>query len=664
MIFFWNWLKNLFKVNQEQVSTKLPIKEESQVENTESVIVKTPKKRALLVGIDKYNLPGANLNGCVNDVWDVYDLLTKNYSFDPDDVRVVIDERATFENIEERLRWLIDVTEAGDEAVFYHSGHGSQVRDRSGDELVDRLDECLITHDHLWDNPFIDDILYDIFKQLDSKAFLTVIVDTCLSKDTKIPLLDGTEKTIKELAEGDEKEYWVYSSLPDGQIVPGKAHSARITGKRKLIKVNLDNNKFIECTEDHLFMMRDGSYKKAGSLLSGDSLMPLYRRKGANTEKSYLNGYEMIHTINSESERRRWIPTHILIRDHFGLKTDSRKSICHHKNFNKEDNRPENLEMMSWHDHKKSHGEVGAKNFKEVWSRPEFRKWRSSQEYKDAQSKIIKESWKKEETKESHRKGVEKRLKNEGRRYPKQLEKWNNSDKNLEHLKNMSQDPKINKIRSEKSKKFWDSEAGQALRERRKKKSYENHKNKNIIKNDCEFCCPNNHKVVSIEDTGRVEFVYDLTVEKYHNFATSSGVFVHNCHSGTITRGLQPSNCGNPEDKAYRKDKYIVPPLDILVRALDRDLERKIFGAKSGSEIEQRHILLSGCKESETSKELRYGGEVRGAMTFNLTKLLRSNPDQNWEEVHKFVHQAVKNMQNPQLRGKQELKVRKVFGGK
>jgi hypothetical protein len=37
-----------------------------------------------------------------------------------------------------------------------------------------------------------------------------------------------------------------------------------------------------------------------------------------------------------------------------------------------------------------------------------------------------------------------------------------------------------------------------------------------------------NHKIVSIEDAG-VEDVYDITVDKYHNFALESGVFVHNC---------------------------------------------------------------------------------------------------------------------------------------
>jgi len=117
----------------------------------------------------------------VNDVEDVYDLLVNNYGFKPDNIRVLTNERATKQSIMERLQWMIDVSKSGDEAVYYHSGHGSQVRDRSGDELTDYKDECLITHDHDWDNPLIDDDIANFFKQKKEGTFLTMICDTCHS---------------------------------------------------------------------------------------------------------------------------------------------------------------------------------------------------------------------------------------------------------------------------------------------------------------------------------------------------------------------------------------------------------------------------------------------------------------------------------------------------
>ncbi|MBN2257492.1 MAG: hypothetical protein JW704_06680 [Anaerolineaceae bacterium] len=37
-----------------------------------------------------------------------------------------------------------------------------------------------------------------------------------------------------------------------------------------------------------------------------------------------------------------------------------------------------------------------------------------------------------------------------------------------------------------------------------------------------------NHKVVAVRRTGEEEWLYDLTVDEYHNFAIGQGVFVHN----------------------------------------------------------------------------------------------------------------------------------------
>ena len=38
-------------------------------------------KKALIVGINKYRLPGANLQGCVNDVTNIRDILIKYLGF-------------------------------------------------------------------------------------------------------------------------------------------------------------------------------------------------------------------------------------------------------------------------------------------------------------------------------------------------------------------------------------------------------------------------------------------------------------------------------------------------------------------------------------------------------------------------------------------------------
>jgi hypothetical protein len=139
-------------------------------------------RKALLVGINKYATAGSDLQGCVNDVTNVRDILLKYYGFTVPDIRVLTDDRATKVNIIERLGWLIAEVSAGDNIVFHFSGHGSQIRDRNGDELKDGLDEIICPHDMDWDGTFIaDDELAGIFRQLPQGVTLDVILDSCHS---------------------------------------------------------------------------------------------------------------------------------------------------------------------------------------------------------------------------------------------------------------------------------------------------------------------------------------------------------------------------------------------------------------------------------------------------------------------------------------------------
>lgn len=138
--------------------------------------------KALLVGVNKYQLPGADLQGCVNDVTNVRDILLKYYGFSVKQIRVLVDTRATKAAILKRLEWLVKGAKAGDRLLFHFSGHGSQIRDRDGDELRDQLDEILCPHDMDWDGTYIvDDDLKTIFGGLPAGARLDVLLDACHS---------------------------------------------------------------------------------------------------------------------------------------------------------------------------------------------------------------------------------------------------------------------------------------------------------------------------------------------------------------------------------------------------------------------------------------------------------------------------------------------------
>lgn len=139
------------------------------------------KKRALLVGINRYPDPENALRGCLNDVRQVGDLLRGHFGFGGNgSVRLLTDRQATTAAIVVGLHWLVDDAEPGDVLVFHYSGHGSQVPDRHGDE-ADGLDEIICPYDLDWDDPFTDDDLHDIVRGLPASVNLTVILDSCHS---------------------------------------------------------------------------------------------------------------------------------------------------------------------------------------------------------------------------------------------------------------------------------------------------------------------------------------------------------------------------------------------------------------------------------------------------------------------------------------------------
>src|SRR6185295_4044071 len=138
--------------------------------------------RAVLVGIDEYERSDVpSLRGCVNDVALVRGLLKQYFEVPNEDIRVLVNGRATKANILARLESTIARAEPGDVVVFYYSGHGSQVRDRNGDELTDGLDEIICPYDMDWDRRtyILDDDLDEIFGDLPPEVLLEAFFDCC-----------------------------------------------------------------------------------------------------------------------------------------------------------------------------------------------------------------------------------------------------------------------------------------------------------------------------------------------------------------------------------------------------------------------------------------------------------------------------------------------------
>jgi hypothetical protein len=137
--------------------------------------------RALIVGINKYQDPANNLRGCVNDALMMAKIATDHAGFPHDQVRLLCDQRATTAAIRSRLKWLVKDAAPGSSLLFHYSGHGSQVRDRNGDELDDHLDEIICPHDLNWDDPITDDEFAALIATVPADVRLTIVLDCCHS---------------------------------------------------------------------------------------------------------------------------------------------------------------------------------------------------------------------------------------------------------------------------------------------------------------------------------------------------------------------------------------------------------------------------------------------------------------------------------------------------
>jgi hypothetical protein len=140
-------------------------------------------KKAVLVGINYLN-DSAKLYGCINDIVNVSEVLIDAYGYSSKDITFLRDdstnpsERPTRANIIAQLTALVAQSGSLSEIWFHYSGHGSQVRDTTGDE-ADGLDEVLVPVDYRTAGMITDDMIFDIVKN--SKCKTMLIFDSCHS---------------------------------------------------------------------------------------------------------------------------------------------------------------------------------------------------------------------------------------------------------------------------------------------------------------------------------------------------------------------------------------------------------------------------------------------------------------------------------------------------
>ena len=375
---------------------------------------------------------------------------------------------------------------------------------------------------------------------------------------------------VKEYKNGKTNYTYAFNQKT-GLIEIAQIKNPRLTKKQaQLIEVALDNGDKIRCTPNHLFMLRDGTYKEAKNLVSGNSLMPAYFRLSTAEDDKNAVGYRMVW----QPFGNLWDWAHRLADKHnlenVKYKINAGK-VRHHLDFNKLNNNPDNIQRMQWGDHWRLHYNLTSEKHK---NDPEYvlklkkgrEKYWNNPENIEKRAKLMSarnaKNWQNSEYREKMRNFLSAVNKEFIKNHPEKRKDLSLTA--TKTLKKQWQNPVYRSLMHEKiikgNKNHTTNKTGKLkflnicrkLSENRAVLNEENYQkarnsvypygsaplwntglkyfqnSANLILNEIN----GNHKVIKISKLFHTEDVYDLTIENFHNFALANGIFVHNSMDG------------------------------------------------------------------------------------------------------------------------------------
>lgn len=445
----------------------------------------------------------------------------------------------------------------------------------------------------------------------------------CFTSETKVQLCDGRQLSFLELIDEQKQgiEHYGYSIDKNSNIKISKLEYPRKTRTvEELIKITLDNNETIHCTLDHIFYTRDNEEIHAKDLQIGQSLMPLYidisnnvKDKVFNPCKFELNEYNVVYNPNKQYyEFVHWLSDEYNERHNLLDNKELKGFVRHHKDFNKFNNNPNNIQRVNFKEHWKIHsnaiGELSKKglcgfkvarqknpelfskmasqNMKKLHLNPDFARRRNERAVQNWKNYAKSEKGKLEAKKAGKRGSI-----------------FFSNKNSTDEMKMCQQIGKIKKIVRKCYEEFGVfNENNYELT----RKTFYNYPKYDTALNTINKCGFNsfedllsddiirnkiNHKIVNIEIIKNIkEDVYCLTVSEFGNFALASGVFVHNC--GMFCVKLADKNIDfNKLDKIIRE--YIPSGQNIRLKEHIYNKYVKLNSLKCKS-----HINIDRAKKS------------------------------------------------------------------
>lgn len=357
-------------------------------------------------------------------------------------------------------------------------------------------------------HPHGDSAIYDsLVRMAQSFSLRYPLVDGqgnfgCFTGDTQVILTDGRSISFKDLmtehSKGRKNYTYTFNHETDSIEIAEIKNPRLIKKNSKLVEVSLDNGEKIRCTPDHRFMVRDGNYRQARDLAAGESLMAGYFRSSTIKDDKNVVGYRMIWQPFEEV----WSWVHRLA-DKFNLENGVYQKnigkVRHHLDFNKPNNNPDNINRETFI--------AGVKrgNKKKLEQNPQLMQILSEKAAASLRSK-----WKAPEYKDrvlkSKISGYANGLLNKYGKITETVYEENRTNNGVPRLNNALVYFNNLEMLSEQARLY-------------------------------------NHKVKSVRFIEEREDVFDLTIDKTHNFLLAAGVFVHNSIDADAAAAMRYTEC-------------------------------------------------------------------------------------------------------------------------
>lgn len=185
----------------------------------------------------------------------------------------------------------------------------------------------------------------------------------CLKGDTKVRLLSGESIEIEKLV--DKENLWGYSTNEKGQFIPGKIRKVfKTQDVTDMLRITFSDGSTIECTPQHKFLDRDSmSWVEARNMFVGQSMFSMKFRKNVDVPNDHEKVLIPMEYTSKYSKNRKnqghWADVHKLVAEYLHISypyDGNTKMHIHHKDFDRYNNNPENLEFITKKEHFSKHG--------------------------------------------------------------------------------------------------------------------------------------------------------------------------------------------------------------------------------------------------------------------------------------------------------------------